>query len=115
MASDNSGLPTHTISSAQTDAPVFRDAAEETADRAVLAGAPIDHCLGDFVAAATETPEEAAIDARSGLRGHGGRKPTEEDFAGLLTPEGNTGITGSDVVDDAFVFGEDGSTRGTNP
>ena len=116
MAADSKPRPTRPLTSAQPDKPVFPDAAEETADRAILAGAPVDHALGDRVAALTETPQEADIDERMGLRGAKGRPPEAQDFAGLLTPEGNSGdVFGSDVVGSPFVFGEDGSTGGTHP
>jgi hypothetical protein len=71
--------------------------------------------LGDIVAAKTETRAEAEIDAVNGLRRHGGRRPQPEDFADILTPEGNSGDTvGSEIdKDDVFMFGEDGSTGGT--
>ena len=59
MPADGKSRPTRTLTSAQPDKPVFRDAAEETADRAILAGAPVDHTLGNQVAALTETPQEA--------------------------------------------------------
>ena len=116
MPADGKSRPTRTLTSAQPDKPVFRDAAEETADRAILAGAPVDHTLGDRVAAITETPQEAEIDARMGLRGAKGHTPEPEDFDGLLTPEGNSGdVFGTDVVGSPFVYGEDGSTGGTHP
>lgn len=115
MSTDARSRPTRTLTSAQPDKPVFRDAAQETADRAVLAGAPIDHTLSNQVAAMTETPEEAAIDAANGLRGKGGRPPQPEDFEGLLTPAGNSGdIVGTDVAEGSpFILGEDGTTKGT--
>lgn len=116
MATDGKARPTRTLTSAQPDKPVFADASEETADRAVLAGAPADHALGDQVAALTETPQEAEIDARMGLRGAKGHTPQPEDFAGLLSPEGNSGdVVGTDISDSPFVYGEDGSTGGTRP
>ena len=96
------------------DKPAFRDGADEIADRAILAGAPVDHTLGDRNAALTETPLEKEIDAANGLRGHGGRTPTDADFDGLLAPAGNSGGTvGTDVSNDTLVFGEDGSLGGT--
>ena len=96
------------------DKPAFRDGAAETADRAILSGAPVDHSLSDRNAALTETPREKEIDAANGLRGHGGRTPTQEDFDGLLTPEGDSHDTvGTDVSDRTLVFGEDGSLGGT--
>lgn len=115
MATDPEALSTRPITSAQPDRPVYRDEAEETTDRAILGGAPVDHRLGDEVAARTETPAEAAIDAANGLRSHGGRRPVPQDFQGLLTPAGDSGdIVGTDVVEGStFVFGEDGSTKGT--
>lgn len=115
MATDAGTRATDALTTAQPDKPVFQDGAEETADRAVLAGAPIDHRFSDRVAALTETPYEKAIDAANGLRGTGGRKPMPEDFDGLLTPEGSSGDTvGAEVTDNVFVFGEDGSLGGTS-
>ncbi len=97
-----------------TDKPAFRDGADEIADRAILAGAPMDHTLGDHNAAVTETLYEKEIDAANGLRGHGGRTPTEEDFDGLLSPEGVSHDTvGTGISDRTLVFGEDGSLGGT--
>ncbi len=114
MATDLQIHAADPLTGAQSDTPVFRDAVEETADRAILAGAPLDHSLGNRVAALTETPREKEIDAANGLRGHGGRTPTPEDFDGLLTPEGNSGDTvGSGVSNRTLVFGEDGSLGGT--
>ena len=93
-----------------SDKPAFRDGADETADRAILAGAPVDHSLGNRNAALTETTREKEIDAANGLRGQGGRTPTAEDFDGLLTPEGVSHDTvGTGVSDRTLVFGEDGS------
>ena len=92
------------------DKAAFRDGADEIADRAILAGAPVDHTLGDRNAALTETPREKEIDATNGLRGHGGRTPTGEDFDGLLTPAGDSHNTvGTDISNDTLVFGNDGS------
>lgn len=92
------------------DKPAFRDDADEIADRAILAGAPVDHSLGNRNAALTETPREKQIDAANGLRGAGGRTPTDQDFDGLLTPAGNSHDTvGTDVSNDTLVFGDDGS------
>lgn len=92
------------------DKAAFRDGADEIADRAILAGAPVDHALGDHNAALTETPIEKEIDAANGLRGAGGRKPTEEDFDGLLTPAGVSHDTvGTGISNDTLVFGDDGS------
>ncbi len=114
MATDAQTRATDALTSGQPDKPVFHDAAEETADRAILAGAPIDHSLGNRVAAITETPREKEIDAANGLRGHGGRTPTAEDFDGLLTPEGDSGDTvGTDISNRTLVFGEDASLGGT--
>ena len=116
MATDGKARPTRTLTSAQPDKPIYSDAAEETADRAILAGASVDHTLGDRVAATTETPQEAAIDARMGLRGAKGHTPQAQDFAGVLSPEGNSGdVVGTDISDSPFVYGEDGSTGGTPP
>jgi hypothetical protein len=68
--------------------------------------------LGDVVAAMTESPAEAKIDAANGLRGSGGRRPVAEDFDGLFSPESSSGDTvGSEVSDFPFVFGETGSTN----
>jgi hypothetical protein len=112
MATDGTSRPTRALTSAHPDKPAYRDAAQETADRAILGGAPLDHTLADEVAAVTSTPQEAAIDARMGLRGAPGRQPEPEDFAEVLTPEGNSGdIVGADITDSPFVYGEDGSTR----
>ena len=92
------------------DKPAFRDGADEIADRAILAGAPVDHSLGNRNAALTETVLEKEIDAANGLRGHGGRTPTEEDFDGLLTPAGDSHDTvGTGISDRTLVFGDDGS------
>jgi len=114
MSTDAKPRDTDALTSAQPDKPVFRDAAQETADRAILAGAPVDHTLGNRNAALTETSREKAIDAANGLRGAGGHTPTEKDFAGLLAPEGDSGDTvGSEVSNRTFVFGEDGSLGGT--
>lgn len=114
MATDATPRATDALTNSQPDKPVFHDAAEETADRAILAGAPIDHSLSNHVAAVTETPHEKEIDAANGLRGTKGRAPTAEDFDGLLTPEGDSGDTvGTDVSNRTFVFGEDGSLGGT--
>jgi hypothetical protein len=112
MTSDPKSRPTGALTSAQPDMPVYADAAAEAENRAILAGGTVDHALADQVAAATETPAEALIDERMGLRGAAGRTPQPEDFAEVLSPEGNSGdIVGSDVTDSPFVFGEDGSTR----
>ena len=93
-----------------SDKPAFREGADEIADRAILAGAPVDHTLSDRNAALTETPREKEIDAANGLRGHGGRTPTEEDFDGLLTPAGNSHDTvGTGISERTLVFGNDGS------
>ncbi len=114
MATDATPRATDALTSSQPDKPVFQDAAEETADRAILAGAPIDHSLSNHVADVTETPYEKQIDAANGLRGAKGRTPTAEDFDGLLTPEGNSGDTvGTDISNRTLVFGEDGSLGGT--
>ncbi len=92
------------------DKPAFRDDADEITDRAILAGAPVDHALGNRNAALTETPLEKEIDAANGLRGAGGRKPTEEDFDDILTPAGDSHDTvGTDISDSTLVFGNDGS------
>ena len=112
MATDGKSRPTRVLTDAQPDKPAYRDGAEETADRAILAGAPVDHALADHVAAVTSTPQEAAIDARMGLRGAPGRAPQPEDFAEVLSDAGNTeGVFGADISDSPFVYGEDGSTR----
>lgn len=117
MSDDAKSRPTGALApSAQPDKPVFRDSAQETADRGILGGAPVDHALGDAVAARTESPEEAAIDARMGLRSSGGRTPVPEDFDGIITPAGNSGdVTGDEVSDSPFVFGEDGTTVSPDP
>ncbi len=114
MATDSTPRATDALTSNQPDKPAFRDGAQETADRAILAGAPVDHSLSNHVAAVTETPYEKAIDAANGLRGAKGRPPTAADFDGLLTPEGDSGDTvGSEVSNRTLVFGEDGSLGGT--
>ncbi len=114
MAADATPRATDALTTHQPDKPVFHDRAEETADRAILAGAPVDHSLGNYVAEVTETPYEKHIEAANGLRGAKGRTPTAEDFDGLLTPEGASGDTvGSDVSERTLVFGEDGSLGGT--
>lgn len=70
--------------------------------------------LGDVIAAVTETPQEAEIDARNGLRHRGGRRPVPADFEGLLSPDGNSGdVVGAEVGGDPFALGETGSTGGT--
>jgi len=76
-----------------------------------------DASLGDVVAAVTESPLEAEIDARNGLHHpRVGRRPVQADFDGLLTPEGISGdVVGEGILDDAFNLGETGSTGGTNP
>jgi len=72
------------------------------------------HRLGDVVAQRTESAEELAIDRSNGLRGVPGRRPRPEDFTDVLTPEGANGdVVGSEITDDPWVFGEDGSTGGT--
>jgi hypothetical protein len=110
MAIDTKPRATTIPLSDAPDKPAFRDDADEIADRAILAGAPVDHALGNRNAALTETPMEKEIDAANGLRGHGGRTPTEEDFDGLLTPAGVSHDTvGTDVSDSTLVFGSDGS------
>lgn len=94
----------------QPDTPVFHDAAQETAARAILAGAPVDHTLGNRNAAMTETEYEKSIDAANGLRGANGHTPQPEDFDGLLTPEGDSGDTvGTDISNRTHVFGSDGT------
>ena len=114
MSTDATPRATDALTSYQPDKPAFRDAAPETTDRAILAGAPVDHTLGNYAAAVTETPREKEIDAANGLRGAKGRTPTAEDFDGLLTPEGDSGdIVGSEVSNRTLVFGEDGSLGGT--
>ena len=114
MATDSTSRATDALTSSQPDKPVFHDAAEETADRAILGGAPVDHRLSDYVAAVTETPLEKEIDAANGLRGAPGRLPMAEDFDGLLTPAGDSGDTvGTDISNRTLVFGEDGSLGGT--
>ena len=71
---------------------------------------------GDYVAAQTETAQEFAIDRANGLRGAAGRPPQPEDFADVLSPEGDSGdAVGTEIIDDPWVFGEDGSTGGTAP
>jgi hypothetical protein len=66
--------------------------------------------IGDEVAAATESTEEMRIDAINGLHGHGGRTPRPEDFADVLTPEGNNGdIVGDEIGDPLISIGGDSS------
>jgi hypothetical protein len=39
-----------------------------------------------------------------------------EDFADVLSPEGDSGdVVGTDISDDPWEFGETGSTGGTSP
>ena len=110
MSTDAKSRATDALTSAQPDKPVFRDGAQETADRAILAGAPVDHTLGNRNAALTETEFEKSIDAANGLRGAAGHTPTAEDFDGLLTPEGDSGDTvGKDISNRTLVFGDDGT------
>ncbi len=110
MAIDTKPRDTTIPLSGAPDKPAFRDGADEIADRAILAGAPVDHALGNHNAALTETPAEKEIDAANGLRGSGGRTPTEKDFDGLLTPAGDSHDTvGSGISNDTLVFGDDGS------
>lgn len=112
MATDPKSRPTRNLTSAQPDDPLYTDDADLAAANAILAGAPADHRQADVIAAATETPAEAEIDARMGLRGAKGRVPRPEDFNDVLSPEGNSGdVVGSDISDSPFVYGEDGSTR----
>lgn len=87
----------------------------ELIQRAERREAHFDHRVADAVAATTETPAEAAIDAANGLRGHGGRRPVPEDFDGLLTAAGDSGDIVGTAVDEGSVFtlGEDGATKGT--
>ena len=74
-----------------------------------------DESFGDVVAAVTESPLEAEIDARNGLHHHRiGRRPVQADFDGLLTPEGISGdVVGEGISDDPWSLGETGSTGGT--
>ncbi len=110
MATDATPRATDSLTGYQPDKAAFRGQADEAASRAILAGAPVDHALGDRNAALTETPIEKEIDAANGLRGAQGRTPTEEDFAGLLTPEGDSGDTvGTGISNRTLVFGDDGS------
>ncbi len=118
MAEDANSVPNNNLSSGERAlAPAFRDQADEASARAILGGAPIDHSLANEIAAKTETPQEAAIDAANGLRGSKGRTPRPEDFDGLLTPEGNSGdIVGSDIgAGSPFTFGKDASLGETDP
>lgn len=74
-----------------------------------------DH-MGDAVAQKTESPAEMVIDRANGLRGAPGRRPVPEDFADVLSPEGDSGdVVGSDISDDPWEIGETGSTGGTRP
>lgn len=114
MATETKPRATVIPLSGAPDRPAFRDEADELAARSILAGAPVDHQLGNRNAALTETPREKEIDAANGLRGQGGRTPTEEDFDGLLTPAGESHDTvGTDIQESTLVFGEDGSLGGT--
>lgn len=90
--------------------PVFDHAANATP-------ADTDRVLANEIAHATESPQEAAIDAANSLRSPGGRTPQPEDFAGLLTPAGNSGdIVGSDIDSGRpFVWTDDGDLGGTTP
>ena len=113
MATETKPRDTRIPLSDAPDKPAFRDGADEIADRAILAGAPVDHALGNRNAALTETPREKEIDAANGLRGSAGRPPTEADFDGLLTPAGDSRDTvGTDISNRTLVFGEDGSLGG---
>ena len=109
MPEDAKPRPTQALTSAQPDEPIYAD--KHAADQ-IFVGASDNYALADVVAAKTETPEEAEIDLRNGLRRHAGRRPTPEDFEGLLTPEGNSGdIVGSEIRESTWVFGEDGTTK----
>ena len=88
MASDADPRPLRSMTGGQADKLIYRDAAQEVSDRAVEGAAHTDHTLANEIAARTETPVEAAIDAANGLRGNGGRLPVPEDFEGILTPAG---------------------------
>lgn len=115
---EHNSVPNNNLSSAERALePVYHDGADEIADRAILAGAPVDHTLANEVAAKTETPQEAAIDAANGLRGVKGRKPTPEDFDDVLSPAGQSGdVVGSDVADTSpFTFGKDATLGDTGP
>jgi len=71
--------------------------------------------LGDVVAAITESPAEAEIDARNGLRHRFGRRPVQADFDDLLTPEGVSADVGGVVCSyDPWALGETCSTGGTD-
>jgi hypothetical protein len=111
MTTEPDSSPTQTPLGTRLDIPEHPNAAQEASSVSVST----DHRLSTEVAALTETPYEAAIDAANGLRGHGGRTPTLEDFEGLLTPAGNSGgVFGSDVTEGTLVdLGEDGATKGT--
>jgi hypothetical protein len=111
MPIDSDSGPNQTSLGSRLNVPEYRSDAHES----TLDDVSKDHRLSNEVAALTETPHEAAIDAANGLRGHGGRTPTPEDFEGLLTPAGNSGgIFGSDVTEGTLLdLGEDGTTKGT--
>ena len=116
MATDIEARPGRSMTGGQTDTPVFQDSgAGEAGSRPSLGEAHLNHRLADEIAAKTETPREAAIDAANGLRSPGGRKPVPEDFEGILTPAGNTGgVVGADVTEGStFVFGKDSTVSGT--
>ena len=110
MAMETTSRETIIPLSGVSDKPAFRDGDDEIAARAILAGASVDHTLGDRNAALTETPLEKEIDAANGLRGHGGRIPTEEDFDDVLTSAGDSHDTvGTGISNRTLVFGDDGS------
>jgi hypothetical protein len=111
MANDSEAGPTQTPLGTRIDTPAHPNAARESTGGDLS----FDHSLADEIAAKTESPREAAIDAANGLRSHGGRTPTPEDFEGILTPAGNSGdVFGSDVTEGSLIdLGEDGATKGT--
>lgn len=115
MATDSDPRPGRTMTGGQTETPVFHDPAEQQADQTAIGVTHLDHRLADEIAAKTETPYEAAIDAANGLRSHGGRAPVPEDFEGILTPAGNSGgVVGTDVTEGStFTIGRDSTTKGT--
>lgn len=122
MSTDPRSTPSASISpTGNPDKPVDHDtaddAADDAADKSTGGGMHTDHTLANEIAAITETPTEAAIDAANGLRGQKGRTPTPEDFEGLLTPAGNSGdIVGTEIgTGTPYSYGENGSLGDIHP